>query len=88
MSRSNSNPVGITISNPELKGKWIDAILLRIFNVGANQYAAIKKEDEHYLLKVVITEGIEELHQIDSDAEFDAVREVYERLNSPPIFPD
>ncbi|KIV58929.1 hypothetical protein AM501_23995 [Aneurinibacillus migulanus] len=85
MSRGDKNPVSIVISNLELNGKWIDATLQHVFKVGANQYAAIQKDSNHYLLKVVVSKDSEELHDINNDAEFDSVREVYERYYNSTV---
>lgn len=59
----------------------IEATFHRMFHVGSSRYAAFRKENTVYLLKIVEVNGAEEFHDIESQEEFDSILEVFLNLN-------
>jgi hypothetical protein len=55
----------------------IEATFYRMFTVGKQQYAAFKKKNSFLLAKIVVVDGKEEFHDIENQAEFDTINDVF-----------
>ncbi|MED4728614.1 DUF1292 domain-containing protein [Aneurinibacillus migulanus] len=78
----NNSPLDILLCDESMKEEYIGAKLVKTFSIGTNQYAVVQKENtnDHYLLKIVDHNGAEELHEIESETEFESVVEVFRKL--------
>lgn len=76
--------IEIALSKP-YEDEIIDASFQDYFHIGSQKYVAIKDNSETYLLKVIHVNGKVLLEDIQSQHEFDAVREIFlEKNKSSP----
>lgn len=67
----------MVVSKPNDGSNSENASFYTLFQIGNQSYAAVKPENGLALLKVVVTSGEEQLHDIEDQVEFEAVEEFF-----------
>lgn len=75
---TNDIPVEVVLHEPLKEEEIIGASFQEQFQVGSQTYIALKRDGAVYLLKVSYKDGQQVLKDIESQAEFDSVNEVFQ----------
>ncbi|WP_047153701.1 DUF1292 domain-containing protein [Aneurinibacillus tyrosinisolvens] len=77
-----STPLEVLLCDETMREEYMDAKLVRTFFIATSHYAVLRKEDTDTLciLKIVEHDGSEELHEIETEAEFQSAVEVFRNL--------